>query len=291
MFSKEQLLFLADYFSPLYIFKYYYSIISLNFLFILIVTFSNYSFFFNNLNLFTFANFPIYFFITGIILIFHEFGHSTTSLKLGANPSSIGFGFYLISPVMYTDVSDIWKLKRKERNYVNFAGIYTEVFIGMLMSILFLLTYNISFIIINLIIIFSVFINLNPFFRYDGYWILSDSLNIPNLRKVSNQKLKSFCSHFLIGKKFSYSPKNIFLILYSFISLSIIFVFLIYVLIFNYNSIFSFPFDLIRYISQIHENKLSFDDVILFKLLIPALFYFIVVKFIFTLVLKNIKNL
>ena len=137
-----------------------------------------------------FNNWVSYLFISGFVLFFHEFGHATACNKLGAEPGTIGFGFYLLSPVMFADVSDIWKLQKRERIIVNLSGIYVEIIIALFLTILYLLTNYTPVLIVSSLIIFRIIINLNPLLRYDGYWILSDLTSTHNLRDTSIKMFK-----------------------------------------------------------------------------------------------------
>ncbi|MDZ7897175.1 MAG: hypothetical protein U5N85_03990 [Arcicella sp.] len=124
------------------------------------------------------------------IILWHEIGHATASVHFGVQPKEIGFGFYFVFPVFFTNVTNIWQLNRISRNVVNFGGIYFQLitnillvlmlYIGMPKSILFPL------ILINLI---SIITSLNPFFKYDGYWIFSDYFSVPNLKIRSKEVL------------------------------------------------------------------------------------------------------
>ena len=118
--------------------------------------------------------------------LFHEIGHASACCYFGEKAKSIGLGLYLNFPVFYTDVSDIWKLSRGKRMVVNFAGTYFQLIFLIPCIAIYLLTGNqiVKYLIytINLNFIFI----LNPFFRFDGYWIMSDLIGIPNLRGKSN---------------------------------------------------------------------------------------------------------
>ncbi len=79
----------------------------------------------------------IFFFIISLITgIFHEFGHVTATEYYGAKQGGIGFGFYLLSPVYFADVTDIWKLKPKQRIIVNVSGVYFEIIICSILMII-----------------------------------------------------------------------------------------------------------------------------------------------------------
>lgn len=216
-----------------------------------------------------------------VTLFLHEFGHAAACNHFGGKHGNIGFGFYLLSPVMFADVSDIWKLTKKQRIVVNLAGLHIQVLLATLFGILYLFIHQIEFLLlVYLLGILSVLVNLNPFFRTDGYWVLSDITGVSNLRANSNEKLKQFFYQFAKKHTFIYSKKNILLLLYSFISNSFIIVFLGWILITDYNSIFSYPSTIYNVIKEFIRGEVSFDYVALKKLTIPLLFYVILLKFL-----------
>jgi putative peptide zinc metalloprotease protein len=132
------------------------------------------------------------YFISLVALVFHEIGHASASKYFGLKAKEIGFGFYFIFPVYYSNVTQIWTLPIKSRVIVNLGGIYFQLLINTFFIITsvscnFPVNYStiLQYIIITNIIvaIYSLF----PFFRNDGYWIYSDLFNIPNL--VNNADL------------------------------------------------------------------------------------------------------
>ncbi|WP_299106120.1 site-2 protease family protein [uncultured Tenacibaculum sp.] len=122
------------------------------------------------------------------ILLFHEFGHAAASSYFNIRPKEIGFGFYLIFPVFFANVSKIWVLKKKERILVNLGGIYFQLIVNnVLFLLLFLFPSNSSFILgIMKINVFVALYSLTPFIRNDGYWVFSDFFDIQNLNKKAN---------------------------------------------------------------------------------------------------------
>ena len=126
-----------------------------------------------------------------LIFIIHEIGHLISAKKFGIISKEINFGIYLILPVFYTNLTEIWKLNKKERIIINLSGIYLQFFVGILLFIFFTLTKNQ----ILLHLFYSNFIisiiNLNPILKFDGYWVLSDFLEKSNLIKESNDYFKS----------------------------------------------------------------------------------------------------
>lgn len=123
-----------------------------------------------------------------IILLFHEIGHSSASSFFKVPPKEIGFGFYLIFPVFFANVSKIWVLKRKDRIIVNFGGIYFQLIANIILfMMLFVFSEHTSFILgIMKINVFVALYSLIPFIRNDGYWVYSDFFDIQNLNKKAN---------------------------------------------------------------------------------------------------------
>lgn len=128
-----------------------------------------------------------------IIFFIHEIGHATAAMKHGIEAKGIGFGFYIIFPVLYTDITEIWVLEKKKRIQINMAGIYFQLLINMFLILAYFIftpSKILSAVIIGNSI--SIFWSFNPFFKYDGYWVVSDFFDIPNLTKKSNHFLRSF---------------------------------------------------------------------------------------------------
>ena len=133
--------------------------------------------------------------IIGILLFmlassfFHELGHASACKYFGIRHGGIGFGLYLNFPVLYTDVTEVWKLQRKQRLIVNVAGIYFQSFCLTGLLIGFMLTGNNMLRYLILIMNLGFLMTLNPFFKFDGYWLVSDLLGVPNLRNRSKELL------------------------------------------------------------------------------------------------------
>jgi putative peptide zinc metalloprotease protein len=120
---------------------------------------------------------------------FHELGHATACKYFGVGHGGVGFGLYLNFPVLYTDVTEAWKLTRKQRFVVNIAGIYFQSYWLIFLLVVFLLTGNDIVRYLILIMNLGFLMTLNPFFKFDGYWIASDLLGVPNLRARSLELL------------------------------------------------------------------------------------------------------
>ncbi len=130
------------------------------------------------------------------IAFFHEFGHATASYRCGIRPKEIGFGIYMVFPVFYTDVSKIWNISKNKRLLVNVGGIYFQMVLALLLTVMLLLFDNpeYRFLLMSVIVmnLFMLTYSLFPFFRNDGYWVYSDFFKIDNLSYNSKQFPKVF---------------------------------------------------------------------------------------------------
>ncbi|THD07774.1 hypothetical protein B1806_14555 [Metallibacterium scheffleri] len=116
--------------------------------------------------------------------IVHEFGHASAAAYFGCRKITIGWGLYLIYSVLWTDVSDAWKLPRQQRAIVDIGGVYLQSFFLVLVLALYLLTGNSIFLFAFVLNDFAIAMTtFNPFIRMDGYWLMSDLFGIVNLRR------------------------------------------------------------------------------------------------------------
>ena len=122
--------------------------------------------------------------------LFHEFGHAFACRHFGIKHGSIGFGLYINFPVFYTDVSNIWKLPRGQRCIVNLAGVYFQTILLIPFLVGFMYTYNDFLKYIIYMMNMNFLITLNPFFKFDGYWLMTDLLGVANLRRKGNEYIK-----------------------------------------------------------------------------------------------------
>lgn len=123
---------------------------------------------------------------------FHELGHASACKHFGLRHGGVGFALYLNFPVLYTNVTEIWKLNRRQRCTVNLAGVYFQCILLSTLIIIHLITNNGIVKYMVLIMNLNFLITLNPFFKFDGYWIVSDVLGVPNLRDRSKDLLIYF---------------------------------------------------------------------------------------------------
>ncbi|UOQ72929.1 hypothetical protein [Hymenobacter cellulosilyticus] len=224
-------------------------------------------------------------------LLLHEFGHAAACERFGANSGAIGFGFYVFTPVFYADVTDTWRLKRHERLIVDFGGIYMQLLMCVLLTIAFYLTREKALLYISFVIGLSVAANLNPLLRYDGYWALSDALNISNLKGKSMTALGKFFGMCIgINKNWDHSRRALFLTAYGLVSAGAFIAFAGYMLFFNHHSLLNFPLNLYSFV---HGLLFDFKQIDFFwlksniaKLFIPFVFYYMLIKSI----IEGVRN-
>ena len=139
--------------------------------------------------------------------ILHELGHGYFCKYFGGECHEIGVMLLVFSPCLYCDVSDSWLLKSKwKRMAIGAAGMYVEVVLSAF-AIYFWTFSDDPFLrglAVNLFFVtaFStVIFNANPLLRFDGYYILSDFLEIPNLRQKADRLLSDTFGHWCLGIK------------------------------------------------------------------------------------------
>ncbi|HWT06493.1 MAG TPA: hypothetical protein VN224_12100, partial [Xanthomonadales bacterium] len=126
-----------------------------------------------------------------VSLLVHEFGHAAACSRYRARPGEIGFTIYAIFPAFYSDVSSAWRLTQRQRIVVDLGGIYFQSvalagYIG-----LFALTHWAPLKLAVLLILPAIIFNLNPFMKFDGYWVLTDALGVTNLAKERGKVLRA----------------------------------------------------------------------------------------------------
>jgi putative peptide zinc metalloprotease protein len=120
------------------------------------------------------------FFLT---LFAHEFGHSAACARFGARPGNIGLTIYLLFPALYSDVGSVWALPRWQRVIVDLGGAYFQMLVALLYFAAFTVTHSTALQIALVFIFATLVFNMNPVFKFDGYWMISDALGVTNLSR------------------------------------------------------------------------------------------------------------
>jgi putative peptide zinc metalloprotease protein len=142
----------------------------------------------------------------GLVKIIHEFGHGLSCRAFGGEVHEMGLLFLCLSPCLYCNVSDAWTMPSKWRRIIiSFAGIYVELVIAATATFIWWNTAKGEFwneLSLSLMVVCSistVMFNANPLMRFDGYYVLADYLEIPNLRDRSNRFLKQLVQEHCLG--------------------------------------------------------------------------------------------
>ncbi len=146
--------------------------------------------------------------------VIHEFGHGLTCKHFGGECHEMGVMLLVLTPCLYCNVSDSWMLPSKwQRAMIGAAGMYVECIIASICT--FLWWYSKPGLLNQLCLstmfvcsVSTIVFNGNPLLRYDGYYILSDILEIPNLRQKSSEILNRKLGEWCLGIE---QPENPFL--------------------------------------------------------------------------------
>lgn len=123
--------------------------------------------------------------------LLHELGHAFTAKHYGCRVPTMGLAFLVMWPVAYTDTNETWKLTdARQRLRVACAGIVTELHIAAWATLAWALLpdgawRSAAFVLATTSWVATLAINASPFMRFDGYFILSDALDMPNLHERS----------------------------------------------------------------------------------------------------------
>ncbi|MCF7958287.1 MAG: HlyD family efflux transporter periplasmic adaptor subunit [Phycisphaerae bacterium] len=137
----------------------------------------------------------------------HEFGHAYACKIFGGEVTEMGIYLIAMTPCAYVDVTSSWGFSQKaKRLIVGFGGMYFESIIAMIALFTWVAAESVSVRIMAYNIMFAasvmtVLMNINPLMRFDGYYILSDLVEIPNLREVSRQTIIQGLKRLLLGIK------------------------------------------------------------------------------------------
>lgn len=142
----------------------------------------------------------IFYYIGALVVVktAHELGHALVAKRYGCRVSSMGVAFLLMTPILYTDTTDAWRLRsRFQRLSIVTAGVRVEIYIACVATFLWGIVpdgglRSVLFFVATTSWISSLLINTSPFMRFDGYYALSDFLGMENLQPRS----------FLVGKWF-----------------------------------------------------------------------------------------
>ncbi len=149
-----------------------------------------------------------------ILKTLHEFGHAFFCRKFGGEVHVMGVMLMIFTPIPYVDATSSWGFSsRWHRALVGLAGMIVEVFVAALATFVWAntgagLVHNLAYNMMFIASVSTLLFNLNPLLRFDGYYILCDLLNYPNLHLHSAGQLKHIVKKHAYGVVGSRSPAN-----------------------------------------------------------------------------------
>ena len=121
--------------------------------------------------------------------VVHEIGHGVVAKRMGCRVPAMGVAFLVLWPVLWTDTTDAWRLtERRQRLAIDAAGMVAETTLAVFAS----LAWSVlpdgalrtgAFLLSSSTWLLTIAININPLMRFDGYFLLSDWLDVPNLQE------------------------------------------------------------------------------------------------------------
>ena len=144
--------------------------------------------------------------------VLHEFGHGFSCKVLGGECHELGVMILVLTPCLYCNVSDSWMLPNKwKRAGIGVAGVFVECTLASICTFIWWFTNEnmLHYLCLNIMFISSVstiIFNINPLLRYDGYYILADILEIPNLRQKATKVMSQKAQEWFLGMETQEDP-------------------------------------------------------------------------------------
>jgi putative peptide zinc metalloprotease protein len=166
---------------------------------------------------FNFSNIGWMWLAMALVKIVHEFGHGLTCTHFGGECHEMGMLLLIFSPGLYCNVSDAWMLPNKwHRIWISAAGIYVEVVLASLATWIWWYTapglvHSLSFSVMFVCSVSTILLNANPLMRFDGYYVTSDLLEIPNLQRKASELFQRAFAKWCLGadlRDSSLMPQN-----------------------------------------------------------------------------------
>ncbi len=175
---------------------------------------------------FSFENALLLSLTLGVTKVLHEFGHGLMCKHFGGECHEMGVMVLVLTPCLYCNVSDSWLLPNKwARAAIGAGGMYVELVLASVATWIWWYSEPglLNHLCLNIMFVCSVstlIFNANPLLRYDGYYILSDITEIPNLRQKSTSVLSRKMGDWFLGLEQPDDPflperNQIFFALYS----------------------------------------------------------------------------
>src|SRR5574341_48947 len=149
------------------------------------------------------------------VVSLHEFAHALTCKSYGGEGREMGFLLLYFQPCFYCNLSDAWLFpERNKKLLVGFSGAYFQIFIWAMATVIWRITDQeifinqfafITMITSGVLVLF----NFNPLIKLDGYYLLSDYLQIPNLRRKAFHYLGNWFKRYILRLPMELPPASV----------------------------------------------------------------------------------
>ncbi|MEO0512305.1 MAG: M50 family metallopeptidase [Planctomycetota bacterium] len=150
-------------------------------------------------------NLPLLWVILVVLKVFHEFGHAYACKRFGGKVPDMGAMFIVGTPAAYVDASAAWGFRSvRQRMIVNLAGVYFESIFAAIALFVWAATppgllNTAAYQTLLMASIVTLGFNINPFAKFDGYYVVADLSGIPNLRQRANERLVALFNRVALG--------------------------------------------------------------------------------------------
>ncbi|MBF0381374.1 MAG: HlyD family efflux transporter periplasmic adaptor subunit [Magnetococcales bacterium] len=140
-----------------------------------------------------------------VVKVVHELGHGYSARYYGCHVPTMGVAFLVMMPVLYTDTSEAWKLQsKKKRLVIGASGMLAELILAVIATLSWSFlpdgpVRSATLFVATTSWVMTLIVNLSPFLRFDGYYLLSDRLDIQNLHERATAMGKWFLRSTLLG--------------------------------------------------------------------------------------------
>lgn len=140
--------------------------------------------------------------------VVHELSHGLACVRFGGRVRDAGVVFLLFAPIPYVDLTSTWRLSKWNRIVISLAGMLAELSLAAVAAIVWanstdeLLRQHLLQLMLTASVVTLLF-NANPLMRFDGYYVLADSLELPNLAQHGQQLLTHAAKRWLLGVSLS----------------------------------------------------------------------------------------
>ncbi|MFC1835627.1 site-2 protease family protein [Thermodesulfobacteriota bacterium] len=154
---------------------------------------------------FNLSNLLVLWIAIALVKLIHEFSHAYTAKNLGLRVPEMGIALLLFFPCLYCNTTTAWQLAdRKQRVAIALAGILAEATLAIISVYVWSfskpgLLNSVAFFLMAVSLISSIMFNGNPLLKFDGYFVLTDWLRMPNLQTNAFAYLKHLFVERVLG--------------------------------------------------------------------------------------------